>query len=136
MSYLSYIGCNFELPISDCDSGDFIKIGCGCSEEKERIIVKNQHFSTPYVYDLDVDSAILLTKEWGQETWERSKDNLIELCKVMDAYLQKGDYFELYTCNLGEEDSEQESQLTLQLRNFDINQIIITDRTFVRFEKI
>lgn len=42
--------------------------------------------------------------------------------------------FELYSCWVGEETEKREGKLTLQINNFDIEQIEIPDKTLVRFE--
>jgi hypothetical protein len=57
-----------------------------------------------------------------------SKKKLIELCKLMDEYLEKGDFIELYSCWVGEEDEKREGELTLELNNFDIDQIQIPEK--------
>jgi hypothetical protein len=53
----------------------------------------------------------------------------------MDEYLEQGDYFELYSCWLGEETEKREADLTLQINNFDIDHIKIPEKTLVRLEK-
>lgn len=53
----------------------------------------------------------------------------------MDSYLEKGDFFELYSCWVGEETESREGEKTLQINNFDIDQIDIPAKTLVRFEK-
>jgi uncharacterized protein YpmS len=49
--------------------------------------------------------------------------------------LKKGDFFELYSCWVVDEDEKREGQLTLELNNFDIDQIQIPEKTLVRFVK-
>lgn len=138
MSLCSYIGCNVELPLHDCDSEseDIIEIGLGFSDEEERANVQKFQFTTPYVYDISNDWGIVISEEWAtQKICEESKVKLIELCKIMNNYLEKGDFFELYTCWVGEEVEKRYDELTIQLNNFDINQIEIGEKTLVRFEK-
>ena len=138
MSLCSYIGCNVELPLHDDDSEseDIIKIGWGFSDEEERVNVQKFQFTTPYVYDISNDWGIVISEEWTtKEVCEESKVKLIELCKIMNNYLEKGDFFELYTCWIGEEAEKRYDELTIQLNNFDINQIVIGEKTLVRFEK-
>lgn len=53
----------------------------------------------------------------------------------MDRYLEKGDFFELYSCWVGEETDSREGDLTLHLNHFDIDQIEISEKMLVRFEK-
>lgn len=63
------------------------------------------------------------------------KKKLIKLCEVMDNYIKKDDFFELYSCWVGEEADKREGETTLQINDFDINQINIPEKTLVRFEK-
>lgn len=69
------------------------------------------------------------------KTCAESKKKLIELCKIIDSYLEKGDFFELYSCWVGEEVEKREGEITLQINNFDIDEIEIPEKTLVRFEK-
>jgi hypothetical protein len=69
------------------------------------------------------------------KTCAESKKKLIELCEIMDSYLEKGDFFELYSCWVGEEAEKREGKIILQINNFDIDQIEIPEKTLVRFEK-
>lgn len=69
------------------------------------------------------------------ETCAESKMKLMRLCEVMDSYLWKGDFFELYSCWVGEEAEKRDGEHTLQINNFEIDQIEIPEKTLVRFEK-
>ncbi|MCK2000755.1 hypothetical protein MZM54_05045 [[Brevibacterium] frigoritolerans] len=138
MSLCSYIGCNVELPLHDYDSEseDIIKIGWGFSDEEERVNVQKFQFTTPYVYDISNNWGIVISEEWAtKEVCEESKVKLTELCKIMNNYLEEGDFFELYSCWIGEEADKRYGELTIQLNNFDINQIEIGEKTLVRFVK-
>ncbi|USK76666.1 hypothetical protein [Peribacillus frigoritolerans] len=138
MSLCSYIGCNVELPLHDYDSEseDIIKIGWGFSDQEERVNVQKYQFTTPYVYDISNDWGIVISEEWAtKEVCEESKVKLTELCKIMNNYLEEGDFFELYSCWIGEEADKRYGELTIQLNNFDINQIEIGEKTLVRFVK-
>ena len=53
----------------------------------------------------------------------------------MDSYLKEGDYFELYSCWVGEETEKREGEITLQINNFDIDQIETPEKTLVKIEK-
>ena len=64
-----------------------------------------------------------------------SKEKLIELYKIMDSHLEKGDFFELYSCWIGEETDEREGEITIRINNFDIDRIEMPEKTLVRFEK-
>jgi len=71
----------------------------------------------------------------NQKTCAESKEKLIALCNIMDSYIEKGDYFELYSCWVGEEVDKREGEITLRINNFDIEQIKMPEKTLVRFEK-
>ncbi|WP_203364606.1 hypothetical protein [Bacillus sp. REN10] len=135
MSLASYIGCNVEIPLSDDDSNDVILIGNCFSDEVHRINVKKNQLTTDYVYEVSTHWGINISEYTNQRVRTESRQKLIRLCEIMDEYLGKGDYFELYTCWIGEEYEEREGELTIQLKNFDIDKISIPERTVVRFEK-
>ncbi|RBP86208.1 hypothetical protein DFO70_13014 [Cytobacillus firmus] len=136
MSLASYIGCNIEIPINDHEySDDFFYIGGCFAGDDELQNVKKYQFTTPYIYEVSSHWGIQIFKYMDPEASTESKKKLIELCKIMDSYLEKGDFFELYSCWVGEETDKREGELTLQINNFDINQIEIPEKTLVRFEK-
>ncbi|MFB9760142.1 hypothetical protein [Ectobacillus funiculus] len=135
MSLASYIGCNVEIPISDEDSDDLIIIGDCFSREQEQQNVRKYQFTTPYVYEVSSHWGIEITEYVNSETRAESKEKLIALCKIMDGYLEKGDFFELYSCWVGDEAEKREGEITLQINNFDIDKIEMPERTLVRFEK-
>lgn len=135
MSLAGYIGCNIEIPLSDTDSNDLIIIGNCFSSKYERQNVKKYQFTTPYVYEVSSDWGIEISKSTNTSTSIESKKKLIRLCEIMDSYLEKGDFFEHYTCWIGEESDERSSNLILQLNEFDIDQIEMPEKTLVRFEK-
>jgi hypothetical protein len=135
MSLASYIGCNIEIPSNEDFTEDFFYIG-GCFAGNDELQnVKKYQFSTPYVYEVSSHWGINITKYTTPEICAESKMKLIKLCEIMDSYLVKGDFFELYSCWVGEEAEEREGKITLQMNNFDIDQIEITEKTLVRFEK-
>jgi hypothetical protein len=53
----------------------------------------------------------------------------------MDKYLEKGDYFELYSCWVGEERDQRVGKVTLPIYGFNIEQLVLPEKTLVRFEK-
>jgi hypothetical protein len=97
--------------------------------------VKKYQFTTPYIYEVSSHWGIEISENIYPKTCAESKKKLIELCKIMDSYLEKGDFFELYSCWVGEETEKREGEITLQINNFDINRIEIPEKTLVRFEK-
>ena len=135
MSLASYIGCNVEIPLSDKDSDDLIIIGDCFSDEHHRLNIKKYQFTTPYVYEVSSHWGIEISKYVNKRILAESKEKLIELYKIMDSHLEKGDFFELYSCWIGEETDKREGEITIRINNFDIDQIEIPEKTLVRFEK-
>jgi hypothetical protein len=135
MSLASYIGCNVPIPYSDDDTEGLIFIGGCFTSERELHDVKKHQFTTPYVYEISSHWGIEISEYTNPRICAESKKKLIELCKLMDGYLEKGDFFELYSFWVGDEDEKRVGELTLELNNFDIDQIQIPEKTLVRFVK-
>ncbi|MGO4890640.1 hypothetical protein ACJ2A9_23140 [Anaerobacillus sp. MEB173] len=135
MSLASYIGCNKQIPVKDEYTEDLLFIGSCFADESNLQDVKNYQFTTSYVYEVSSNWGINISEYTHPETCAESKKKLIELCKIMDSYLEKGDFFELYSCWIGEEAYKRDGELTLQINNFDVDQIEIPEKTLVRFEK-
>ena len=135
MSLASYIGSNVKIPMSDESSEDLIVIGNCFSDEEMRKDVKEYQFSTPFVYEVSSYWGIEITEHLDAETREDSKKKLAGLCSIMDGHLKKDDFFELFSCWVGEEADNREGELTLKINSFDIDQIKIPAKTLVRFEK-
>lgn len=53
----------------------------------------------------------------------------------MERYLNNGDYFELFSCWVGNEDKERLGELKLKINHFNIDEIRILEITLVRIEK-
>lgn len=53
----------------------------------------------------------------------------------MDYYFKLGDFFELYSCWIGEEVEEWEGELMLNINYFDIDVIKMFEKILVRIEK-
>lgn len=53
----------------------------------------------------------------------------------MEGYLNDGNYFELFSCWVGDEDRERLGELKLKINHFNIDEIRIPERTLVRIEK-
>lgn len=135
MSLASYIGCNIEMPETDEDSDDVIYIGNCFSENYNREAVKKHQFSTPFIYEVSTDWGIEISADISRETCTESKVKLMRLCEIMENHLKKGDFFELYSCWIGEEDDDRVADITLQLGGFDVDQLEIPEKTLVRFVK-
>lgn len=110
-------------------------IGSCFAGERELQNVKKYQLTTPYVYEVSSHWGIEISEYMDQETCAESKVKLLELCNRMNNYLVKGDYFELYSCWIGEEKDKREGEIIFQINNFDIDQIEIPEKTLVRFEK-
>ncbi|MED3996204.1 hypothetical protein P4647_16335 [Peribacillus frigoritolerans] len=136
MSLASYIRCDIEIPINDDEySDETFYIGCCFTGEFDLLNVTKYQFTTSYVYEVSSHWGIEISEYMNPKTCVESKKKLIELCEIMDSYLDKGDFFELYSCWVGVEAEKRDGELTLQINNFDIEQIEIPEKTLVRFEK-
>lgn len=71
----------------------------------------------------------------NQTTCAESKKKLIALFEIMDRYLKKGDYFELYSCWVGEEKDKRVGELTLKIGKLNVDLIELPEKTLVRIEK-
>ncbi|MEH7347081.1 hypothetical protein V7122_24920 [Bacillus sp. JJ1532] len=136
MSLASYIGCNVEIPLSDEEEyNDLMYIGDCFSTKYNKQDVKKYQFTTPYVYEVSSHWGIEISKYMNQRSCTESKKKLIALCEIMDSYLEKGDYFELYSCWVGEEKDKRVGEKTLSIDNFNIDLIEMPEKTLVRIEK-
>jgi hypothetical protein len=120
MSLASYIGCNVQLQVNNSELEELLYIGDCFAGDKELNNVRKYQFSTPYVYEVSSHWGIELTEYRSKETLNESKQKLIELCKIMDKYLHKGDFFELYSCWVGEEKEQRLGKVTLPISGFKI----------------
>ncbi|WP_078410742.1 hypothetical protein [Priestia abyssalis] len=134
MSLATYIGSNVELPIND-ESDDLVTIGSCFSDERHRLNIKKYQFTTLYVYEISSNWGIEISKYVNKRIRAESKEKLIALCEIMDSYLEEGDFFELYSCWVGEETEKREGELTLNINGFDIDHIEMPEKTLVRIEK-
>ncbi|MEH6965753.1 hypothetical protein V7195_22445 [Priestia megaterium] len=104
MSLATYTGPNVELPINN----NLVTNGSCFSDERNRLNIKKRQFTTPYVYEVSSDWGIEITEYMNKSRRKKSKEKLIVLCKLMDRYFKSGDFFEWYSCLVGEETEEQE----------------------------
>jgi hypothetical protein len=136
MSLATYIGCNVEIPVNDEYYNEYLVYFGRCFADDNNLqnVMKYQ-FTTHYVYEVSSDWGINISEHAGSKTFAESKKKLIGLCKIMDKFLPKGGYFELYSCWVGEENEKREGKILLKINDFDVDQIEIPEKTLVRFEK-
>lgn len=135
MSLASYIGTNVKIPLSVENADSLIIIGDCFSDESEKQEVQENQFMTPFVYEVSSDWGIEITEYMNEKMRAESKAKLIVLCKMMDNYIEKGDFFELYSCWMGDESDKREGEITLQMNDFDVERIRLPEKTLIRFEK-
>ncbi|MGE7921521.1 hypothetical protein ACQKM9_21700 [Viridibacillus sp. NPDC093762] len=135
MSLASYIGCNVEVPLSNDEENNFIYIGDCFSNKYNKQDVQKYQITTPFVYEVSSDWGIEISEDMNQTTCAESKKKLIALCEIMDSYLEKGDYFELYSCWGGEEKDKRVGDITLKIDKLNVDLIELPEKTLVRIEK-
>ncbi|MFC0189426.1 hypothetical protein ACFFJY_14070 [Fictibacillus aquaticus] len=135
MSLASYVGCNVKINFSDQKPDNLIYFGPCFADDDHLENVKKHQFSTPFVYEVSSSWGIELTEHVYKPTLKESKEKLLELCRIMDGYLAKGDCFELYSCWIEDECDPREGKLTLPISGFDVDQLKLPAKTLVRFEK-
>lgn len=136
MSLATYIGTNLEIPtvngLEDHDQSFFVG-DCFSSEEIKKDVMEH-HFSTAYIYEVSSHWGIEISSSASSEVREESKQKLKKLCTMMKMYIQPGDYFELISFWIGEEQSKRDGAFTLNIEDLNIDTIEIPERTLVRFE--
>ena len=134
MSLASYIGCNVEIPLTDPDSNDVIVFG-PCFQMKVCLKLYKS-FNFKQVTRMKLKQCGVLNLMSGKLKGRRKKlKKLLALCAIMEGYLNDGDYFELFSCWVGDEDKERVGELELKINHFNIDEIRIPERTLVRIEK-
>ncbi|GGI11516.1 hypothetical protein [Gottfriedia solisilvae] len=139
MSLATYLGCNFNVEITDKVTNEPIEIGYIFSEENNRRDVQSKHFSTQNVYEIELPNPIWQINHYQKKNYPRnykkSQRDFISLCDLLKQYLKPGEYCEIYPCWLGEELEPNESECTIQLDNYNIDKITIYEKCLVRIEK-
>jgi hypothetical protein len=136
MSLASYIGTNVAIPINphiyDEDFDEIFWIGRCFADQDEVEFVRTTHFSTTYAYEI--------SSNWGIETQfnyapkHETLSKLSSLLNCLKDYMKPGDYFQLYSCWVGEEDEQSEGQMTVRMRDFNLKNINIPEKTVVTFQ--
>ncbi|WP_431030159.1 hypothetical protein [Lysinibacillus sp. LZ02] len=138
MSMITYIGFNFSVKLSEDDADDEFLVEYVCPDEENRNIVKQKHFTTPYIYAILENGNPIwqLTdyhKTYSPHNYEKSKKTFLDLCHSLKELLPQGDFCEVYICWDGEEDVEREVELKINL-NEQIETIEIYEKCFIRIE--
>jgi hypothetical protein len=138
MSIVNYLGCNFTLPYSKESSDKKVLIGENFSKGKMRNLVK-KHFTTKIIYEVFTDRYVGMSFDAdNQDPYlkkgnKEAKESFLALCDILDGCLEEGEYSELYTCWVGEEEEERNYNFdqTITLNNIDINNISIFEKTLL-----
>lgn len=139
MSVVTYIGLNFSVKLNEYYTEDEVEIDYVFSDEENREVVKQKHFTTPYIYEVsEKGNPIWQMNEYQKihspHNYEKSKKTFLYLCHLLKELLPQGDYCEVYICWLGEEDEKLESELKIKINNPQIEAIDLYERCFIRIE--
>lgn len=139
MSLTSYIGCNVpiaEKGYADMSVEDDIFVGPTYVDLDEKAEVKEAQFSTIYVYEVTYNGwGMELSSYQDEKFYEENKAGLHQVCAMMDSYLEVGDYFEFYTCWVGEEYNPKEAEITLPIHGWYTEGMELREQTLIRFIK-
>jgi hypothetical protein len=112
MSIVNYLGCNFSLTYSEDNSDGKVLIGENFSDDRMRNSVK-KHFTTKNIYEVFTDGYVGMSFDADNQdpylykSNIEAKESFLELCDILAGYLKEGNYCELYTCWVGEEEEER-----------------------------
>jgi len=139
MSVVTYIGLNFSVKLNEYYTEDEVEIDYVFSDEENREVVKQKHFTTPYIYEVsEKGNPIWQMNEYHKihspHNYEKSKKTFLYLCHLLKELLLQGDYCEVYICWLGEEDEKRESELKIKINNPQIEAIDLYEKYFIRIE--
>ncbi|EEL87960.1 hypothetical protein CN445_20075 [Bacillus cereus] len=123
------------MPLTSEDSNDLIIIGPCFSDEGLLEVVKEHQFQINYIYEVSSGWVIELVEWQSLKEKEEAQNKLLTLCSIMKEYLKEGEYFELFSCWVGDEDQKKVGELNLKINHFDVAEICIPERTLVRIEK-
>ena len=145
MTMITYIGFNFPLKISEHDVEDDAEqnleneFDYDYPYEEHRNIVKQKHFTTPYIYQIIQYANPIWTltdyeKVNSLHNYEKSKKTFLNLCNSLKELLPEGDFCEIYICWDGEEKEKREVELKINLNDLQIEAIEIYEKCFIRVE--
>ncbi|MDR4169944.1 hypothetical protein P9485_07555 [Bacillus nitratireducens] len=123
------------MPLTSEDSNDLIIIGPCFSDEVLLEVVKEHQFQINYIYEVSSGWVIELVEWQSLKEKKEAQNKLLTLCSIMKEYLKEGEYFELFSCWVGDEDQKKVGELNLKINHFDVAEICIPERTLVRIEK-
>ncbi|EJS54986.1 hypothetical protein CN507_09200 [Bacillus cereus] len=123
------------MPLTSEDSNDLIIIGPCFSDEGLLEVVKEHQFQINYIYEVSSGWVIELVEWQSLKEKKEAQNKLLTLCSIMKEYLKEGEYFELFSCWVGDEDQKKVGELNLKINHFDVAEICIPERTLVRIEK-
>ncbi|HAU34959.1 hypothetical protein MKX57_15725 [Lysinibacillus sp. FSL M8-0216] len=139
MSMATYIGLNFTVKLNEYYTEDEVEIDYVFSKEKNRNVVKQKHFTTPYIYEVSEKGHPIwemneYQKTYSPHNYEKSKITFLYLCHLLKGLLPQGDFCEVFICWLGEEDEKREDELKINLNDLQIEAIDIYEKCFIRIE--
>lgn len=94
MVMVTYIGLNFPVEINDDYTEENVNITYVFSESEDRQIVQDQHFTTPFVYELQTKGDYIWdmhndNKIHSPHNYEKSKRTFIQVCDFLKKYFRK-----------------------------------------------
>lgn len=139
MSMITYIGFNFPIKLSEDDIENEFEVDYVCPNEEHRKIVRQKHFTTPYIYEvLQFTNPIWQLTDYHKvnspHNYEKSKKTFLSLCNSLKKLLPTGDFCEVYICWNGEENEERELELKINLNDLQIKAIGIDEKCFIRVQ--
>ena len=105
MSLATYLGCNFNLEITDgLSTYNSIDIGYTFSEEENRKNVKEKHFSTKNVYEIELPNPLynlnIYQKKKNPRNDKKLQKDFIALCNFLKEHLNPGEFCEIIPVGL------------------------------------
>ena len=139
MSIATYIGLNFTVKLNEYYTENEVEIDYVFSEEENRNVVKQKHFTTPYIYEVSEKGHPIWEMNEYQKThlphnYEEARKTFHYLCHLLKELLPQGDFCEVYICWLGEEDEKRDEELKINLNDLQIEAIDIYEKCFIRIE--
>lgn len=134
MSLASYIGTNTPLFTEEERPDlydDSFWIGECFSDKYNRRAMKKHHFTTSYVYEISSHWGIVISP--NDDLRYEAISKLKKLLQHVDCSMQAGDYFQLYTCWIGEETDKHDGQLTIKRAQINFQTLEIPEKTVVTF---